>query len=146
MMFGGIAERCGILETIINTFIHKLKSATSLVAATLLTCLLSNITMPEQYISIVIPGRMFADIYRERGYHPKMLSSTLEASGTVTSGMIPWNTCGVYMSKVLKVPTVQYVPYLFFNLLMPIVTLILTALGPIVFYAKDDPETIVSFD
>ncbi len=146
MMFGGIAERCGILETIINTFIHKVKSATGLVATTLLTCFLSNVTMPEQYISIVIPGRMFADIYKERGYHPKMLSSTLEASGTVTSSMVPWNTCGVYMTKILKVPTVQYVPYLFFNILMVVSTLVLTAIGQNTFYAKDDPDTIINFE
>lgn len=143
MMFGGIAEETGQLEAIVNVVLKRVKSATGLVTATILTCFLSNATMPEQYISIVIPGRMYAPAYRDRGFHPKMLSATLEAGGTVSGALIPWNTCGVYLTGVLGVATTEYLPYAFFNLLMPIVTIILTAIGQNTFYAKDDPETIV---
>lgn len=143
MMFGGIAERTGQLEVIVTTVLKNVKSITGLVTTTILTCILSNVTMPEQYISIVVPGRMYAPVYQERGLHPKLLSSTLEASGTVSGALIPWNTCGVYMTSVLQVHTLQYAPFAIFNLLMPIVTIILTAVGQNVFYAKDDPDTII---
>ena len=146
MMFGGIAERTGQLEVIVQTVLKNIKSVTGLVTTTILTCILSNVTMPEQYISIVVPGRMYAPVYEERGLHPKLLSSTLEASGTVSGALIPWNTCGVYMTTVLQVPTLEYAPFAFFNILMPIVTIILTAIGQNTFYAKDDPDTIIRAD
>ncbi|MCD1147800.1 Na+/H+ antiporter NhaC [Peptoniphilus sp. KCTC 25270] len=146
MMFGGIAERTGQLEAIIHAVLGGVKSVTGLVSATIFTCFLSNITMPEQYISIVVPGRMYAPVYAERGLHPKLLSATLEASGTVTSALIPWNTCGVYLTGVLKVSTFEYLPFAVFNIAMPIVTIILTAIGQNVFWAKDDPDTIVHID
>lgn len=146
MMFGGIAQETGQLEAIVNVILKRIKGATGLVTATILTCFLSNATMPEQYISVVIPGNMYAPAYRERGFHPKMLSATLEAGGTVSGAMIPWNTCGVYMTTVLGVSTAQYLPYMYFNLLMPVVTIILTAMGQNTFYAKDDPDTIVNLD
>ena len=91
------------------------------IVSTEVTCLFSNITMPEQYISIVIPGRMYAQSYRERGLHPSQLSSTLEGMGTVSGALIPWNTCGAFMANVLGVPTAVYFKYCFFNLLMPLV-------------------------
>ena len=129
MMFGGIAERTGQLEAIVNVLLSRVRSATGLVSMTILTGIVSNATMPEQYISIVVPGRMYADEYRERGYDPRLLSSTLESGGTVTGALIPWNTCGVYMSGVLGVSVLKYAPFALFNLLMPIVTIIFTAIG-----------------
>lgn len=146
MMFGGIAEETGQLEAIVNVILKVVKGATALVTATIFTCFLSNITMPEQYISIVIPGRMYAQTYRDKGYHPKMLSATLEAGGTVSGALIPWNTCGAYLTRVLGVSTMVYAPYCFFNILMPICTIFLTAIGQNTFYAKDDPDTIVHAD
>lgn len=143
MMFGGIAERTGQLEVIVHTILGRVKSVTGLVTSTIITGILSNVTMPEQYISIVVPGRMYAPVYRERGLHPKLLSSTLEASGTVTSALIPWNTCGVYLTGVLKVPTLKYAPFAVFNILMPIVTIILTAIGQNTFLIEDDPDTVI---
>lgn len=128
MMFGGIAEETGILEAIVKKFLGKIKSTVGLVTATILTCLFTNATMPEQYISIVVPGRMFKNEYKERKLDPKLLSSTLESGGTVTSAMIPWNTCGTYMTTILGVSTVHYLPFLFFNLLMPLVQIIITAI------------------
>lgn len=128
MMFGGIAEETGILEAIVKKFLHRIQSVVGLVVSTILTCVFTNASMPEQYISIVVPGRMFKNEYKERNLDPTLLSSTLESGGTVTSAMIPWNTCGTYMSTVLGVSTVHYLPFLFFNLLMPIVQVIVVAI------------------
>lgn len=128
MMFGGIAEETGILEAIVKKFLHRVKSVVGLVISTILTCFFTNATMPEQYISIVVPGRMFKNEYKDRKIDPRLLSSTLESGGTVTSAMIPWNTCGTYMSTVLGVSTVHYLPFLFFNLLMPLVQVIMVAI------------------
>lgn len=144
MMFGGIAELTGTLEVIVNLILKLAKGATGLVTATIATCIVSNLTMPEQYISIVIPGRMYAKTYRDRGYHPKMLSSTLEAGGTVSGVFIPWHTCGVYMSGVLGVGVLQFAPYVYFNILMPICAIVLTIIGQNTFWAKDDLDTIVA--
>ncbi len=128
MMFGGIAEETGILEAIVRKFLHRVQSIVGLVVSTILTCVFTNASMPEQYISIVVPGRMFKNEYKERNLDPTLLSSTLESGGTVTSAMIPWNTCGTYMSTVLGVSTVHYLPFLFFNLLMPLVQVIIVAI------------------
>lgn len=128
MMFGGIAEETGILEAIVKKFLYRVQSVVGLVISTILTCFFTNATMPEQYISIVVPGRMFKNEYKDRKIAPRLLSSTLESGGTVTSAMIPWNTCGTYMSTVLGVSTVHYLPFLFFNLLMPIVQVIVVAI------------------
>ena len=134
MMFGGIAERTGQMEVIVHSVVKGIRSITGLVVATLASCLLSNMTMPEQYISLVVPGRMFAPEYRRRGLHPKMLSSTLESSGTVTSALVPWNT------------PMAYAPFAIFNYLMPLVVIIMTATGQNVFYAKDDLSTIIEVE
>lgn len=128
MMFGGIAEETGILEAIVKKFLHRVQSVVGLVVSTILTCIFTNASMPEQYISIVVPGRMFKNEYKERNLDPTLLSSTLESGGTVTSAMIPWNTCGTYMSTVLGVSTAHYLPFLFFNLLMPLVQVIIVAI------------------
>ncbi|MDU5595839.1 Na+/H+ antiporter NhaC family protein, partial [Peptoniphilus rhinitidis] len=143
MMFGGIAEETGILEAIVKKFLHKIKSTVGIVTATILTCIFTNASMPEQYISIVVPGRMFKNEYKDRNLHPKLLSSTLESGGTVTSAMIPWNTCGVYMSSVLGVATKAYIPFLFFNLLMPIVQIIVAGIDSKKFTLDSDKNTII---
>ena len=128
MMFGGIAEETGILEAIVKKFLHRVQSVVGLVISTIFTCFFTNATMPEQYISIVVPGRTFKNEYKDRKIDPRLLSSTLESGGTVTSAMIPWNTCGTYMSTVLGVSTIHYLPFLFFNLLMPLVQVIIVAI------------------
>ena len=89
----------------------------------------SNMTMPEQYISIVVPGRMYAEEYRKMGLHPTVLSSALEGAGTVTSALIPWNTCGVFISDTLKIDVVHYGPWALFNWMMPIMNFAFAALG-----------------
>jgi NhaC family Na+:H+ antiporter len=144
MTFGGIMEKTGQLEVIVGQLIKLARNTASLVALTLFTCFASNATMPEQYISLVVPGRMYAAAYRKRGLHPKMLSNALEASGTVTSALVPWNTCGVFMSGVLGISTLSYAPWAFFNYLMPLGVVIMTALGAITVRISDDPDTIIA--
>ncbi|MBE6036859.1 MAG: Na+/H+ antiporter NhaC [Clostridiales bacterium] len=129
MMFGGIVEYTGQLGVIVDKIKKLAKSPASLVTLTEATCVLSNATMPEQYISIIIPGRMYAEEYRKKGLHPKTLSNALESSGTVTSALIPWNTCGVFIAGTLGLGVAEYGIYAIFNWLMPIVTIALAFMG-----------------
>ncbi|MDD6136265.1 MAG: Na+/H+ antiporter NhaC [Lachnospiraceae bacterium] len=129
MMFGGIMERTKQLEVLVSKIVRIAKKPASLVVTTEATCVMCNALMPEQYISIVVPGRMYAQTYREKGLHPKTLSNALESAGTVSSALIPWNTCGVYILGVLGVSTFQYLPFAFFNLITPFVVAIMAYLG-----------------
>jgi NhaC family Na+:H+ antiporter len=129
MMFGGIMEETKQLEVIVDKLKSLAKSPASLVALTEATCVVSNATMPEQYISIVIPGRMYAEEYKKMGLHPTCLSNALEGAGTVTSALIPWNTCGVFISTTLGLSVAQYGPWAIFNWLMPIVVIIMAFMG-----------------
>jgi len=124
MSFGGVMEKMGLLNIITQKIISRTKSDSSLVGSTVFTCIFFNVTASDQYLAIVVPGRMFAKTYKDRGLAPENLSRTLEDSGTVTSVLIPWNTCGVYQSGVLGVSTLTYLPFCFFNLLSPIMTMI----------------------
>ena len=129
MMFGGIMEVTKQLEVIVNKLMKLVKGPVGLVGMTEVTCIASNATMPEQYISIVVPGRMYADAYRQAGLHPKTLSNALESAGTVTSPLIPWNTCGVFIAGTLGVTASQYIPFAIFNYTMPIVCFVMAAMG-----------------
>jgi NhaC family Na+:H+ antiporter len=122
MCLGGALEVTGILKKITSTIVKGAKSTGSLIASTVGTCLFFNATASDQYLAIVVPGRMFADTYKERGLAPENLSRTLEDSGTVTSVLIPWNTCGATQASVLSVATGDYWMYCFFNILSPITT------------------------
>lgn len=124
MCFGGIMEITGLLKRISNAIVSMAKSTGSLIATTVATCIGFNATASDQYLAIVVPGRMYADTYRERGLKPENLSRTLEDSGTVTSVLFSWNTCGAYQSNMLGVATGDYLIYCFFNLLSPITTMI----------------------
>ncbi len=123
MIFGGVMERSGMLKRIAEAVISGVNSTGALVSSTVGTCVFFNVTASDQYLAIVVPGRMYADIYEEKGLAPENLSRTLEDSGTVTSALIPWNTCGAYHSEVLKVDTFAYLPYAFFNLISPFMTM-----------------------
>ena len=140
MMFGGIVELTGQLEVIVERITKFFKGVIGLIFATELSCLFSNMTMPEQYISIVIPGRMFAKKYTDMGLHPKTLSNTLEATGTVTSALIPWNTCGVFLTGALGVSTAQYWKWSFFNLSMPLVVLAMALFGGTIAYMTEEEK------
>jgi NhaC family Na+:H+ antiporter len=105
------------------------QSTTSLVATTVGSCLFLNVTASDQYLAIVVPGRMFQKTYQDRGLAPENLSRTLEDSGTVTSVLVPWNTCGATQSTVLSVDTLTYIPYCFFNILSPFMTILVAGIG-----------------
>ncbi len=124
MSFGGIMEVTGFLKTITNSLLRFVKSRKSLVLTTSGTCLFLNVTASDQYLAIVVPGRMFANSYKKYGLDPKNLSRTLEDTATVTSPLVPWNTCGATHAGVLGISTLIYLPYCFFNLISPIMTLI----------------------
>ncbi len=123
MVFGGSMEAAGFLSRITEAIISKVKSTGSLIMSTIFTSIFFNITASDQYISIVVPGRMYADIYKKRGLKPEVLSRTLEDGGTLTSVLVPWNTCGATQSRVLGVSTLTYLPYCFFNLINPVVAI-----------------------
>ncbi len=122
MTFGGVMEGAGLLQRITGSLMGLVRGDGSLVATTAASCVFTNVTASDQYLSIVVPGRMFAPVFRERGLDPRVLSRTLEDSGTVTSVLVPWNTCGAYMSGVLGVATMTYLPFCFFNILSPLMT------------------------
>lgn len=125
MMFGGVMERCGMLKRIAEAVISVVNGAGSLVASTVGTCLFFNITASDQYLAIVVPGRMYTDTYKDMDLAPENLSRTLEDSGTVTSVLVPWNTCGAYHAGVLGVSTLTYLPFAFFNIISPFMTMFL---------------------
>lgn len=121
MTFGGVMESTGQLEALARRILRFARSTGSLVMATLLTAIGANVVTSDQYISIVLPGRMFRAEYERRGLDPRNLSRTLEDGGTITSVLIPWNTCGAYMAGTLGVATLTYAPFCFFNLVNPLV-------------------------
>ena len=124
MIFGGVMEKAGFLKKIISIILNKIKSTGSLISSTAGTCIFFNLTASDQYISIVVPGKMYSSIYKEKGLAPENLSRTLEDSGTVTSVLVPWNTCGAYHASVLNVETLIYLPFCFFSLISPIMTIL----------------------
>ena len=129
MAFGGAMEAAGFLATITSAIVSLARGTASLITSTLVACGVLNITASDQYLAIVVPGRMFKDVYRERGLAPENLGRTLEDSGTVTSVLVPWNTCGAYQSSVLGVATGEYFMYAFFNLISPLMTLVYAWVG-----------------
>jgi NhaC family Na+:H+ antiporter len=124
MIFGGVMEATGQLRALANAALKYAKSTGSIIMSTVLTSIGTNLLAGDQYIAVVVPGRMYADAYREKGLHPKNLSRALEDGGTITSPLIPWNTCGAFMSQTLGVATGAYLPYCFLNLLNPIISII----------------------
>ena len=129
MCFGGAMEACGLLQKITRSIVVYAKSTGSLIATTAGTCIFFNATASDQYLAIVVPGRMFAGTFKKRGLKPENLSRTLEDSGTVTSVLFPWNTCGATQATVLGVATGTYWMYCFFNLISPIMTVIFAYLN-----------------
>lgn len=127
MVFGGVMEASGMLVRITQSIIKFVKSTAGLVASTVATCLFFNITASDQYISIVVPGRMYAKAYKDQNLKPEVLSRALEDSGTVTSVLIPWNTGGATQASVLGVPTLTYAPFAFFNLISPFMSIFMAA-------------------
>lgn len=129
LSFAAIAESAGFLDRLIEPIVARAKSAGSLLAAVIFTCIGLNIVTGDQYVSIVMPSRVYRATFRQRGIAPRMLSRTVEDAGTVTSPLVPWNSCGAYMAGVLGVPTAAYFPFAFFNLLSPLISLIYALTG-----------------
>tara|TARA_R110000744_G_C19323730_1_gene557887 strand:- start:225 stop:1682 length:1458 start_codon:yes stop_codon:yes gene_type:complete len=120
LSFGAILEHLGMLKKFVESILAKAKSTGSLIASTVATCIGTNLITADQYMAIVMPGRMYKEEYKNRGLHPVVLSRTLEDSGTITSPLIPWNTCGAFMFGAMALTSYDYIFYCFFNLINPI--------------------------
>lgn len=129
MVFGGVMECTGLLGSLAGAIMKFVRGTASLITATLASCLMINLTAADQYLSIVIPGKMFKKSYDEMGLAPENLSRSLEDAGTITSVLVPWNTCGAYFATVLGVGHAAFIPFCFFNLINPIVSIVIAALG-----------------
>jgi NhaC family Na+:H+ antiporter len=129
MIFGSVMIGTGMLDTITRTFTHRLRRRRSIVGATVASGLFLNSCTGDQYLSIIIGGNMYRNLYRRYRFEPRLLSRTLEDSISVTSVLIPWNSCGVTQSTVLSVPTLTYLPFCVFNYMSPLITLLFAFLG-----------------
>ena len=129
MCFGGSMEASGFLNKLSTSFMKMATNTASLVATTTGTCVFFNLTASDQYLSIIVPGKMFTETYKKNGLAPENLSRTLEDSGTVTSVLIPWNTCGATQASVLGVSTLTYLPFCFFNIISPFMTMMYAIIG-----------------
>jgi NhaC family Na+:H+ antiporter len=123
LCFGGVMEKTGMLKILAFSLLKRVKKTGSLVATTIFSCIGMNIIGSDQYMAIVIPGRMYKNAFEEHGLHPKNLSRALEDSGTLTSPLIPWNSCGAFMGATLGVSPLLYLPFAFLNLANPLVSL-----------------------
>jgi len=137
--FGGALAGTGMIQSITAALAKGIKGRRSLVSATVATGLLANMTTGDQYLSIVLTGNIYKKLYKDKGFEGRLLSRSTEDSATVTSVLVPWNTCGMTQSVVLKVPTIEYLPYCFFNLVSPLMSICIALLGYKIF--RRDPES-----
>lgn len=140
MTFGGVMEKTGMLESLAGVILGFAKTTGTLVLSTIITALGMNVLAGDQYLSIVIPGRMFKKAFDDRGLAPRNLSRVLEDSGTLTSPLIPWNTCGAFMMATLGLAPWTYVPYCFLNLINPLVSIFYGFTGITIMKLEDDPS------
>lgn len=129
LAFGGVMQACGLLKRITDALLSMVNSVGSLIATTAGTCVFFNVTASDQYLAIVVPGKMFSDAYKDHDLAPENLSRTLEDSGTVTSVLVPWNTCGVAQSGVLGVAVLAYAPFCIFNWVSILMTILFGFMG-----------------
>lgn len=134
--FGGVLKGSGMIQSITERFTRSVRSRTGLVASTVGTGVFCNMTMGDQYLSIILTSSLFKKLYADLGYEGRLLSRSTEDSATVTSVLIPWNSCGMTQSTVLHVPTVEYLPYCFFNILSPCMSILVAALGYKIIFRK----------
>lgn len=146
LAFGGVVEKAGVLERLMTPVIAAAKSVGTLVAFLVGSVVSTNIVTADQYIAIVLPGRMFKNAFRARGLAPVVLSRAIGDSGTVTSALIPWNSCGAYMAATLGVATLSYAPYAFFNILSPLLTIALAYAGVNMLRSDGQPEGRAAID
>jgi NhaC family Na+:H+ antiporter len=143
LAFGGIMEASGMLERMAAAVLTFARSVGSLISVTIFSCFGMNALASDQYLAIIVPGRMYRSAFLKRGLHPKNLSRALEDSATLTSSLIPWNTCGAYMSGVLGVHCFTYLPFAFLNLFSPLISIFYGFTGITIQKIEDDPETLV---
>ena len=117
-------EKTGQMEALMAPLMNRVRSAKSLIITTIVTCISVNAILPEQYISIALPGRMYVEEYGRMNVDKRDLTVALGAGGAATSSLIPWNTCSVFMSGVLGVASFSYIPFAFFNLMMPLAAVV----------------------
>jgi NhaC family Na+:H+ antiporter len=129
MCFGGAMTASGMIGSIISVFLRFMKNTAGLVASTIFSAIFFNISTADQYLSIILTGDMYKDIYKQKGYEGKLLGRATEDGATVTSPLIPWNTCGMTQATVLGIPTLTYLPYCFFNILSPLLSIVVAATG-----------------
>ena len=129
MCLGGAMTACGMLGSITSVFVRLTRRLVGMIASTVGAGLFLNLATADQYISIILTGNMFKEIYRKNGYESRLLSRTTEDAVTVTSVLIPWNTCEMTQATILSVPTLTYLPYCFFNLLSPLMSILVASLG-----------------
>ena len=129
MCFGAAMVASGMIESLTRVLVRWVSSRVSLVGSTVGTGIFLNLTTGDQFISIVLTADMYKEVYREQGYESRLLSRTCEDAATVTSVLVPWNTCGMTQATVLGVSTLTYLPYCFFNLLSPLTSVVVAAIG-----------------
>lgn len=142
MCFGGAMAASGMLGSITSVLLRFMKKTVGLVASTVTSGIFFNICTADQYISIILTANMFKDIYKRKGYESRLLSRTTEDAVTVTSVLVPWNTCGMTQATILNVPTLTYLPYCFFNLISPFMSITIAALGYKIYKANEKVESI----
>jgi len=140
-------ETCGFLEVLLRKLMENVRTAFGLVGSVIASCIFTNMFLGDQYLALVMPGRMFRpafESFRQNGkaLDLRILSRTLEDSGTLTSVLVPWNTCGAYNSGVLGVPTLSYLPYAFLNYLNPLVAILLTYMGIGIYWGKSGSDKV----
>jgi len=144
LAYGGIMEQCRFLEVLLFALLKKVKTVGGLVLTTCLSSLAGNLLLADQYMAIVLPGRMFKTAYEEKGLHPRMLSRCLEDVGTITSVLIPWNSCGAFHANLFGVSTLAYAPFAFLNWINPIMSVVITYLGIGITWKGSDGEPVIS--
>ena len=142
--FGGALTATGQLQDLMRIVLRWVRGAASLVASTVGTAIFCNIAMADQYLSIMLSSSMFKDTYREKGYEPRLLSRSCEDGATVTSVLVPWNTCGLTQSTVLGVATLTYLPYCFFNYLSPLMSIFIASIGWKIKRAENQTDVLMN--
>lgn len=142
MCFGGAMTASGMLGSIISVFLRFMKKTVGMVASTVASGLFFNLTTADQYISIILTGNVFRDIYKDKGYENRLLSRSIEDGVTVTSPLIPWNTCGMTQATILGISTFTYLPYCFFNIISPLMSIIIAATGYKIFRINEKDKDI----
>ena len=144
LFFGGVMEACGFLETIVGTMTKNVKTVGGLMGSVVISCFVGNLFLGDQYMAIVVPGRMFKTKFEEKGLAPRMLSRATEDAGTLTSALIPWNTCGAFQASALGVPTLEYLPYAFLNYLNPVVSVLISYMKIGIYWRLPNGEDVVA--